>query len=68
MVDLKPGGRFVAPDLDKAGGIALVARRLKEAGLLHEDALTVSGRTIGQEADRAVETPANRSWSRSINR
>ena len=57
MVDLKPGGRFVAPDLDKAGGIALVARRLKEAGLLHEDALTVSGRTVGQEADRAVETP-----------
>ena len=57
MVDLKPGGRFVAPDLDKAGGISLVARRLKEAGLLHEDALTVSGRTIGQEADRAVETP-----------
>ena len=57
MVDLKPGGRFVAPDLDKAGGIALVARRLKETGLLHEDALTVSGRTIGQEADRAVETP-----------
>ena len=57
MVDLKPGGRFVAPDLDKAGGIALVARRLKEAGLLHEDALTVSGRTISQEADRAVETP-----------
>ena len=57
MVDLKPGGRFVAPDLDKAGGIALVARRLKEAGLLHEDALTVSGHTIGQEADRAVETP-----------
>ncbi len=48
---------FVAPDLDKAGGIALVARRRKEAGLLHEDALTVSGRTIGQEADRAVETP-----------
>ncbi|NKB70451.1 MAG: dihydroxy-acid dehydratase [Candidatus Latescibacteria bacterium] len=57
MVDLKPGGRFVAPDLDKAGGIALVARRLKERGLLNEDALTVSGRSIGEEADRAEETP-----------
>ena len=57
MVDLKPGGRFVAPDLDRAGGIALVARRLKETGLLHEEALTVSGRTIGEEADRAEETP-----------
>ena len=56
MVDLKPGGRFVAPDLHRAGGIGLVARRLKEIGLLHEDAITVSGRTIGEEADRVVET------------
>ncbi|MBN98179.1 MAG: dihydroxy-acid dehydratase [Gemmatimonadetes bacterium] len=56
MVDLKPGGRFVAPDLHRAGGIGLVARRLKEIGLLHEDAITVSGRTIGEEADQVVET------------
>ncbi len=57
MVDLKPGGRFVAPDLHRAGGIGLVAKRLKEVGLLHEEALTVSGRTIGEEADRTVEEP-----------
>ncbi len=57
MVDLKPGGRFVAPDLYRAGGIGLVAKRLKEAGLLHEGSLTVSGRTIGEEAEAAVETP-----------
>ena len=56
FVDLKPGGRFVAPDLDAAGGIALVARRLKECGLLHESSVTVSGRTVGEEADLATET------------
>jgi len=57
FVDLKPGGRFVAPDLHTAGGIGLVAQRLKEAGLLHEDCLTVSGRTVGEEADATKETP-----------
>ncbi len=57
LCDLKPGGRFVATDLYKAGGVALVARRLLEAGLLHRDALTVTGRSIGDEASRAVETP-----------
>ena len=56
-IDLKPGGRFVAPDLHNAGGIALVAQRLKQAGLLHEECITVSGRTIGQEADAAQATP-----------
>ena len=58
LADLKPGGRFVATDLYRAGGTALVARRLHEAGLLHSDALTVSGRTIGEEAAVARETPA----------
>ena len=57
LADLKPGGRFVATDLYRAGGIALVAKRLHDAGLLHGDAMTVSGRTIGQEADAARETP-----------
>ncbi len=56
LADLKPGGRFVATDMYKAGGIPLIARRLKEAGLLHAGELTVTGRTIGEEADRAVET------------
>ena len=55
--DLKPGGRFVAKDLYEAGGIAVVAKRLLEAGMLHEDAQTVTGRTIGEHAREAVETP-----------
>jgi dihydroxy-acid dehydratase len=57
FADLKPGGRFVATDLYAAGGTRLVARRLLDAGALHGDALTVTGRTIGQEAATAVETP-----------
>jgi dihydroxy-acid dehydratase len=55
--DLKPGGRFVAKDLYEAGGIAVVAKRLLDAGLLHEDAQTVTGKTIGEHAREAVETP-----------
>jgi dihydroxy-acid dehydratase len=57
LADLKPAGRFVATDLHRAGGIRLVARRLLEAGLLHANQPTVTGRTIGDEAARAVETP-----------
>ena len=55
--DLKPGGRFVAKDLYEAGGIGVVAKRLLEAGMLHEDVPTVTGRTIGEHAREAVETP-----------
>ena len=55
LADLKPGGRYVATDLYRAGGVPLVARRLKEAGILREDALTVTGQTIGQVADAAEE-------------
>jgi dihydroxy-acid dehydratase len=55
--DLKPGGRFVAKDLHDAGGIAVVAKRLLDAGLLHEQAQTVTGKTIGEHAREAVETP-----------
>jgi dihydroxy-acid dehydratase len=57
LADLKPGGRFVATDLYKAGGVGVLAKRLAEAGVLHEDALTVTGRTIGEEASAAEETP-----------
>ena len=56
LADLKPGGRFVANDLYRAGGIQLVAKRLLEAGLIHADALTVTGKTIGEEARNATET------------
>ena len=57
IADLKPGGRFVATDLYRAGGIQLVARRLHEAGLLHGETITVTGRTLAQEASAAHETP-----------
>jgi dihydroxy-acid dehydratase len=57
LADLKPSGRFVATDLYAAGGTALVAKRLMDAGVLKRDAMTVSGRTIAAEAARAVETP-----------
>ncbi len=57
IADLKPGGRFVATDLFEAGGTLLVAQRLAAAGLLHSDALTVTGKSIGEEAKNAVETP-----------
>ena len=57
MVSLKPGGLFVASDLHEAGGVALVAERLKARGCLNEGCPTVTGRTIGEEADLARETP-----------
>jgi dihydroxy-acid dehydratase len=57
LADLKPGGRFVANDLYAAGGTALVAKRMLEAGLLKGDSLTVTGRTLAQEAANAKETP-----------
>ena len=58
IADLKPGGRFVATDLYAAGGTALVAKRLLEAGLLRGDALTVTGSTLAEEAAKAKETPS----------
>jgi dihydroxy-acid dehydratase len=56
IADLKPGGRFVAADLYKAGGIQLVAKRLLDAGLIHGDALTVNGKSIAEAAQIAQET------------
>jgi dihydroxy-acid dehydratase len=57
LADLKPGGRFMAADLYAAGGTTLVAKRLLDAGILHGSQPTVTGRTIGEEAGRATETP-----------
>ena len=57
LADLKPGGSFVATDLYKAGGVGVIAKRLAEAGLLHGDAMTVTGRSVGEEADATEETP-----------
>jgi dihydroxy-acid dehydratase len=56
LADLKPGGRYMAVDLHHAGGIPLVARRMLEGGLLHEDQTTVTGSTLGEEARKATET------------
>jgi dihydroxy-acid dehydratase len=56
LADLKPGGRFVAADLHAAGGTRLLAKRLIEAGALHADAATVTGRTLREEAASASET------------
>ena len=57
LCDLQPGGRYVATDLYEAGGIPLVLKRMAQAGVLNEEAITVTGRTIGQEAAAARETP-----------
>ena len=57
LADLKPGGRFMAPDLHMAGGIRLVAQRLLAGGKIHGAALTVTGRTLAQELASAQETP-----------
>jgi len=56
LCDLKPGGRFNAVDLYAAGGVPLVIQRLRDMGRLHEDAITVTGQTVGEIADGATET------------
>jgi dihydroxy-acid dehydratase len=56
VTTLKPGGRFVAVDLDRAGGTRLVAKQLVDAKIVHADAPTVSLRTLGEEAALAEET------------
>jgi dihydroxy-acid dehydratase len=56
LCDLQPGGQYVATELYEAGGVPLVLARLKEAGILNADAPTVTGKTIGEHADEAVET------------
>jgi dihydroxy-acid dehydratase len=57
LCDLRPGGRFAATDLDAAGGLALLMRRLLELGLLHGEARTVDGRTVAEIAAASHETP-----------
>jgi dihydroxy-acid dehydratase len=57
IASLKPGGRFVATDVHEAGGVALVARELLKQGLVHGDAPTVDGRTLGEIATAVAERP-----------
>ncbi len=51
FVDLKPGGQYVAKDLFDAGGVPVVMKELRKAGLIHEDCMTASGRSLGEELD-----------------
>ena len=48
IADMKPGGRYVMLDLDRAGGIPVVMKRLLDAGLLHGDCMTVTGKTVAE--------------------
>ncbi len=57
VASLKPGGKYVATDIFDAGGVALVARELARRDLIHTDTITVDGRTLGEIAEQAVETP-----------
>jgi dihydroxy-acid dehydratase len=57
LCDLMPGGRYAAFDLDLAGGTPIVAKRMVEAGLVHKDAITVTGKTFGEASADAKETP-----------
>jgi dihydroxy-acid dehydratase len=60
LCDLKPGGKYVAVDLHEAGGVPVLVNRLRELGILHEDAMTVTGKTVGEIARDADETPGQR--------
>lgn len=55
LADMRPWGRFTAPEMHEAGGMPVVGKRLLQAGLLHADERTVTGRTIGEEITRAQE-------------
>jgi dihydroxy-acid dehydratase len=60
LCDLQPGGQYVATELYEAGGVPLVLARLQQAGILHGDAQTVTGRSIGEHAAEAQETDGQR--------
>ncbi len=69
ICDLSPGGKYVASDYQAAGGSRVLAQRLIEKGLLHADCVTVSGRTLADEAALAVETPNQpviRQWDNAL--
>jgi dihydroxy-acid dehydratase len=67
LANLKPWGLYTAVEMYEAGGMGVVAKRLREAGLLNEDALTITGQSIGQEA-RAAKEPRGQRVIHPLNR
>ncbi|MCC6589954.1 MAG: dihydroxy-acid dehydratase [Bryobacterales bacterium] len=55
--DLKPAGKYTAVDVDRAGGIPVIAKRLVDGGYVHKDSLTITGKTLAEEAAGVTETP-----------
>jgi len=60
LADLRPWGTYTAPEMHEAGGMGVVAKRLLEGGVLHDKEMTVTGRTIGEEAQAAREAPGQK--------
>ena len=60
LTDLRPGGQFVMSDVDKSGGVPVVMRELLRAGLLHGDALTVTGKTMAENLEAVDAEPDSR--------
>ena len=60
ITDLRPGGRFVMSDMDKVGGIPVVMKELANAGLIHEDCMTITGKTVGENLAEVSTEPDNR--------
>ena len=60
ITDLRPGGRFVMSDMDKVGGVPVVMKELANAGLIHEDCMTITGKTVGENLAEVDLEPDNR--------
>ncbi len=60
ITDLRPGGRFVMSDMDKVGGVPVVMKELAGAGLIHEDCITITGKTVGENLAEVDLEPDNR--------
>ena len=68
FVDMKPGGAYVAKDLYEAGGVPVVMKELRKAGLIHEDCMTATGYSIGEELDKITAKRTARSSTPSTTR
>ena len=68
FVDMKPGGQYVAKDLYEAGGVPVVMKELRKAGLIHEDCMTATGYSMGEELDKITARPTAKSSTPSTTR